>query len=307
VGKWGPSALLLYGTVILVLILGNPANLEAYCAIAFGFLLVIALSVLILRKSRLRWIVMGVFFVYAAWLAFPLDSSNFTDLCNGRTAVGVHPGGLLFARNGPNTRLIQKYFGERQAKWIWKNTRFHLLGKVWGEGDRVDWKSVVFQSYLPEALSMLPSDEARTQVLGCVTDSGNLIRVHQGLLLACLKTFGYPKGYDSRTWWDEHKWVFVVERDPLTAARMVWGWLDATYVLAPQRPTPKAAWALQDIRTQQYAVESQQNWGTTNFSFAGAYSALERDEGLRAQAPGVTQRVVWWPELRDERQRPHGQ
>ncbi len=73
---------------------------------------------------------------------------------------------------------------------------------------------------------MLPDDAARKTVIKALTDTENRLRVHQGLLLACLHDLKYPAGTDRNSWWLHHKEFFKSEHDPIVAASLTQGWLE---------------------------------------------------------------------------------
>jgi hypothetical protein len=141
---------------------------------------------------------------------------------------------------------------------------------------------------------MLPTDEARTQVLACLADTENLLRVHQGLLLTCLREWGYPAGHNAASWWARHRHLFRHEYDPRAAALTVAGWQEW---LVRHRDMAN------DVGGQAMAAHYYQlgSWGARwgkHPQFAEEYERLREQaqvDGKRDPDHGLKE-VVWWPE-----------
>jgi len=254
-----------------------------------------------------------LFLVFVPWQCYRLQ-----DLRGGRVGAEVWPC-FRFGKDGPNTALLESHLGPLEPIWEHQciGSMMFYLGD-WRDGnERVNSRSIIRQDYLPELLARLPNDEARRQVLSCVTEPENLLRVHQGLLLVCLKTLGPPPGYTVDSWWKKHAVLFYIERDAETSTRLVWGWLERTEHFAPGYTSGKQPNYIEkfwDIEDQRRAAEYQQNggWGGDHL-FGEAWSEL-RDKviGQRAQVARDSKQwrpfswplprsqggadVAWWPD-----------
>lgn len=154
-------------------------------------------------------------------LILPSKSYSIMDVRGGREGILVLPLELRFGGDGPNTKLLEKHLGTLEPEW---RQRFSLPRGSRGGYERVHSLSLIYSVSLPKILLRLPNTDARQQVLACLTDSKNLLRVHQGLLLAALEAKGYPDGYEAGSWWKKHQWFFVVEDSALRATYLTDGW-----------------------------------------------------------------------------------
>lgn len=139
---------------------------------------------------------------------------------------------------------------------------------------------------------MLPSDSARTKVLRCLTDPENRLRVHQGLLLVCLSSFGYPEGFDAESWWRHHEVWFVQERDPVQAARVTQGWSAHLRTLANGDLPPELATQLQAANYQERG-----EWGG-HLDFGEAFQLLQHGEMSERLRLLLKHPAAWWPSSR---------
>lgn len=249
-------------------------------------------------SARGRWALAAIPLLFHLQLHVPVESDWLQDVRRGRVGVRVTPG-FRFGRDGPNTALLQEYVGPLPAEWRHRCVRSMLLCD-WRDGnERVNSRSLIHRDDLAAVLAMLPDRDARKQVVGCLTDSGNLLRVHQGLLLTCLKVLGHPAGHDARSWWRAHAWVFVREADPERAAGWVQGWTDRARRFG-------RAW-IQDTYYEQYGqigdqirATQYQEWGAWGGDrvFAEAFNGrpLKRLQGLAVEWPPGS--VLWWPDYR---------
>jgi len=89
---------------------------------------------------------------------------------------------------------------------------------------------MLFRDCLIDVLAMLPSEDARRQVLNCLTARENMLRAHQGMLLAYLYEVGYPSGDAADRWWNQHADLFRIVEDPDEAARLVVNWAERVNV-----------------------------------------------------------------------------
>ncbi len=237
-------------------------------------------------------VLIGAVVLFSLYLALPDPFLNIPfverwalfDDRGGREGTLLTPG-LRFGRSGRNTALLESYLGRLEPNWWVQAPRFPHIRDG---NERVYSRSMIRSENLPAILAMLPSDSARRQVLACLTDPENRLRVHQGLLLACLNRFGYPEGYDVERWWAAHEPAFVPERDPARAVRIAYGWLEEANRLS-------SSWSGElggQLSATSYHVRG--HWGRDHH-FGVAYAELEAaPPSARRGLPRV--RVVWWPE-----------
>lgn len=272
------------GGFIAVILVVYGAPLDSWSIV--GLCLGIIVALVGVRSSYRRiWLAIAVLF-YASFF-FPLESDNLVDIRSGRFGVALLPTGFRFGRHGPNSALLQSYLGPLTPEWSHSSIRSMLL-HTWRDGDeRVNSRSIIFRDSLPQILNRLPSDDARRQVLRCVTDSDNLLRVHQGLLLTCLNEWGYPPGFDANSWWVRHALLFHAEYDVTSAIELVWGWTDRIREVQEDRP--------REINAQLYAADNQEkgSWGG-DVDFRRFFELrLAQDDPSKPLRPD--NRVAWWP------------
>lgn len=265
---------------------GRPLDAFTWTVLA---LLLLAALVAGLRKSRVGLGLVGGFFLYLAlpdpFLYIPfLERWALFDDRGGREGTLLSPS-LRFGHAGPNTALLESHLGPLEPNWWRSAPRFPHIRDG---NERVDSRSMIRSANLPAILAMLPSDAARRQVLACLTDPDNRLRVHQGLLLACLKRLGYPAGYDAQNWWTAHEPVFIREPDPHQAVRIVYGWLEEVNRL----PTGGSREIASQTMATQYHVRG--SWGRV-YDFGLAYGDL-RDAPRQTREALPTGKVIWWPE-----------
>lgn len=243
-------------------------------------------------SARVRWALAAIPLLFHLHLHAPWESSHLQDVRGGREGVRLFPG-LRFGRDGPNTALLERLLGPLEAEWRHQAIRSMLLID-WRDGnERVNSRSLIRRDDYSEILAMLPDDAARRQVSACLTDARNLARVHQGLLLACLKALGYPAGHDATSWWAAHAWAFARIPDPEEAAAFVHGWTHAARGFGARDAT---------IASQLRAVEYQErgSWGG-DLELGRAFYDLERAvlvDGDAAARLAAREWIVWWPEHR---------
>ena len=218
------------------------------------------------------------------------------DVRGGRNGVQLLDD-FSYSWPGPNSALIERYLGLLDAEW---EGRWYVSKWYAGLDERVNRRSIIRQPDLPDVLAMLPSDDARRQVLTCVTTTKNQARVHQGLLLVALKRFGYPQGYDADRWWRKHEPVFRVVEDPLEASRMVCGWRNAIRRFMSESETGSPSPPNYAVQQQLDAALMQEMgmWGGDgDFSDAYYLMAVRRKQAGAAKGdatPGPNQNVAWW-------------
>jgi len=275
------------GIIMLALVFigfGFPVDWWTWLGVSMGLIPVVAAW----RPHFISWCLAGTTFFYYLTFFFPLERHGLQDLHGGRSGFEIFPHRFRFGYVGPNTRLLEHRLGSLEAQWQERGTQFMLLS-TWRDGDeRVNCRNLIFSEELPAILEQLPTDEARQEVLTCLTDSTNLMRIHQGLLLTCLKELGYPPGMDAQTWWDKHSWVFQRERDPVRAVKITWGWTERL----PENSNRIA------ITRQLRAVYYQERgiWGG-DVAFGEAVINLQgaRNVGNNNDLELGVNRIVWWP------------
>lgn len=218
------------------------------------------------------------------------------DVRGGRDGVQLLDG-FSYSWPGPNSALIDWYLGPLEAVW---EGRWYVSKWYSGLEERVNRRSVIRQPDLPEMLALLPSDEARRQVLRCVTTPENQARVHQGLLLVALKRFGYPEGYDAERWWCKHEPIFRVVADPIEASQMVCGWRIAIQRIARESENQSAP-AVDGALLEQLDAALMQEmgmWGGDgDFSDAYYLMAVRRKQAGADEGdgpPSLDQNGAWW-------------
>lgn len=223
---------------------GLPATAATWLLVTLGLL---ASAICAWRLRGALWVTMNLLLLLwlgnlAVW-AFPFYYAyidDVVDLRNGRFGVryslpvqGIGPGllddtpELIFARSGPNTTLLRSYLGRCTPEWTLSGGRWFCAPRsapVLRNGSHQPPDALLLRAELGQCLKMFPSDVAKRRVLGCLTDKGNLLRFHQGLLLVALEVNGYPGDYDAATWWDKHESLFQPVYDRGEAGRMVKGW-----------------------------------------------------------------------------------
>jgi len=228
----------------------------------------------------------------------PLDGTYIQDVRGGRD--GMQFAGIRVGWSGPNTDLLEHCLGPLQPEW---RHRCCLSPYIKDGNERVNSRSIIGSDFLPELLAMLPHDEARRQVLTCLTDSGNLARVHQGLLLTCLYTLGYPPGHDASSWWEHHAPLFQSKDDPDAAVRLVWAWCEraASYDSGKDGDwSNRDSWEIQrQLRAARY--QETGSWGG-DFDFGDSYQLFLVQNNLlggRNTKPPIpdlgVDKVIWWP------------
>lgn len=260
---------------------GLPLDAWTWCGVGLGMVPVVA------AWRRDSYFFVAVIFYYYLTFAFPLERHRLQDVHGGRIGWQIEPHGFRFGYAGPNTRLLEKELGPLDAQWQDSGITFMLLA-TWRDGnERVNCHNLIFSSRLPAILERLPTDAARRRVLACLTDSTNLLRIHQGFLLTCLDELGYPPGMNAQTWWDRHEWIFEREQDAGRAVRTVWGW--------SSRWPEETNWT---IVSQLHGVNFQQRgtWGG-DADFGEEFQEFDdrmRRDGDKNDARLGVNRIVWW-------------
>jgi hypothetical protein len=283
-------ALGLSGSCVLGIILANgkPLDARTWVTLLFGLIFTPAALAPGLWKL-IAWLSL----VYYLPFLQTLESHSCVDLRGGRRGVALSPGfrvgkegitflpgDLRFGHDGPNTELIESYLGRCEPEWQYYAT-LSTMHRIHEPAVGPETYNLIFEGWLPDALDRLPSEEARVQVLRCLTDSQNLLRRYQGLLLTCVKDWRYPEGYDALDWWERHQHLFRQEYDPRKAAVTVAGWYDMIQSHGPSR----------DISRQLRFVR---NYGMSGF-WVEAEKLEEEAERQGKEKPddGIGE-VVWW-------------
>jgi hypothetical protein len=265
--------------------LGLPIDTWTWGGVSIGIIPIVAAW----RRGFHSICFAGATFLYYLTFFIPLERHCLQDVHGGRTGWELRPQGFRFGHAGPNTRLLERQLGPLEAQWRHSCINFILLATFRDGNERVNSRNLIFSPDLPAILEKLPTDAAREQVLICLTDPTNLLRIHQGLLLTCLKEMGYPPGMNPLSWWDKHAWVFHRERDPAEAVKVIWGW---TTRLPEDRDSIAITQQLSAVHYQE-----QGTWGGDGalgeeflkFEEVMAHNGKKPDSGL-----GMN-RIEWWP------------
>lgn len=221
------------------------------------------------------------------------------DVRGGRQGVRILYD-FRFGWSGPNAALIERYLGRVAPEWegAWYLSRYYS-----GWDERVNRRSIIRRAELPQMLAMLPSSQSRQQVLACLASPSNLARVHQGLLLECLRVYGYPPGYDAESWWRRHRALFRIVENGQEASLLVWGWRPKVEQLAMATRDSMTPADSQAIFLQLDAALNQElgMWGGDS-DFSEVYYALgvTVQASLEGNSPEESPRlgvdeIAWWP------------
>ena len=265
----------------------------------WGVIALCALSGVTLRrpKQNLGWFVLAL--SVCLYLNFPRECQvipvinvwSLYDDVGSRSGSAITPF-LHFGRDGENTKLMESYVGPLEANWWYQCP----LSPYMRDGnERVRSRSITRYGYFPELLAMLPDDQARRTVILALTDRSNRLRVHQGLLLACLYVGNYPEGMDAESWWAHHQALFEPEYDPTVAAAVIQGW-------RAQAERLESRDVDSIIYLQLYATGYQEEGGWGGDEELGEV-ALDIEYGGREPDPdGLArgQQVIWWPDEAQE-------
>lgn len=255
------------------------------------------------RFYLFKHLVTGLFLLS---LIVPLESHWIQDVHGGREGTVVLPWQLRFGRSGENTERLERYLGTLEPKWRHRSIRSMAMSR-WNDGnERVNSRSLIYSESLERILLFLPDSAARQQVLSCLTDSSNLLSVHQGMLLAALDLKGYPNGYDRETWWDAHRWIFVSEPSGVRAAYLTQGWTRRcdSYILSDSRGVYQEQFDLlaSQVRAAKYQEEGTSWGGDPAFVEGVFYLERVKSEGSQLSRYPLTslekefagKSVVWW-------------
>ncbi|REK07884.1 MAG: hypothetical protein DWQ37_20995 [Planctomycetota bacterium] len=241
---------------------------------------------------RLRWrwaaliLLVGVYIVrpgpFLEFRIIPLQRWSLCDDHGGRRGLQISPM-LRFGHDGPNTKLLESYLGPLPPNWWQQAPNFPGIRDG---NERVQSRNPILRDYLPDILEMLPDDAARKQVLTCLVDTENRLRVHQGLLLACLMELGYPPGLNAETWWEAHRDLFKCEHDPVAAAKLTRGWLRKI----ERRPIEPSSAMSSLYRAADY--QERGSWGG-HWDFGEAAMKLEWDHP--PEEIDASDKILWWP------------
>ncbi|WP_372370608.1 hypothetical protein [Candidatus Uabimicrobium sp. HlEnr_7] len=219
-------------------------------------------------------------------LLFP-QGDYLQDVTRGRE--GIRPIFFTtFIKNGPNTSLLNKYLGHAPPVWQHLCPGPGMLNQVSDGGERVESQSLLRREYLSKYLKLLPSEEARKQVLQCLSDSKNYLRFHQGLLLACLGEWHYPQNMDSHSWWEKHAIFFRREKNVRKAASMVLEWKEKV-----ANSSRKKTWP---IDCQLYAMKclEESHWAVESAKELGYELKVTQMYIINGIAKSYQKQPVWW-------------
>jgi len=254
------------------------------------------------RRHALAWTCL---FCLPLLAALADHGTTMFDLSRGRKATAVVPCGLmlhgvdhpllgllLFEQSG-NRAILDEYLGPNSPCWVPISDPYNVRSHV----ERIDHYSLVFDPELRRILSLLPSNEARRQVLTCLTDPHNLVRAHQGLLLKYLDVLGYPPGFDRESWWHRHADLFGRVNERKEAARLVWGWRARSDPYVPWSRDCPASWHISRHHVAARRAEFDQP--ACRDGFLEALAILDFELGGKTDRTGYNlgiDRIAWWPE-----------
>ncbi len=231
-GSWVTAA----SAYLLVLIWvcrhwGFPADVSTWCVLGGALLW----SILLCHPGvgRLRWLWLWLpVAAYFCFFAFAYHSF-LCDIQGGRVGRGLVPllppfltmtrsedCAIRFASEGPNSRLVTRLLGAKNAEWV----AIYPIYCARPTPESVNTSSMLFSRDLSIFLDFLPTDQSRRRVLTCLACPDNYLRVHQGLLIGYVQFKGLSIIRNPEEWWKEHEAFFVPERDAARAARMAWDW-----------------------------------------------------------------------------------
>ena len=268
---------------------GNPVWLLYWLYWAFFLVLAPALR-FACRPAWRRWRVALLAPTLFTLIALYSDPYTLFDLHRGRLGVRFFSF-AQFGGPGPNTRRITRLLGATEPAWEYGSP---IMSFMRDGDDRIDYCSVVFDDCLGSGLDLLPSDAARKRVPACLTDPSNRARVHQSLLFTSLALLEHPAGYNAESWWARHRWAFTRVSDPAAAARLVYGWREATEAFAPRiRPFWEIDWQRRSCEYQERG-----GWGGDR-ELSRAYETIESEVRYAENGEDSPLRghkeIDWWP------------
>ncbi len=195
--------------------------------------------------------------------------------------------GTLFLLNAGNRQLAESYIGAQAGVVDRRRRNFEGIDAL----DLLGADSLTASDLFPHAISSLPDNDARRQVLRCLCDHKNLLRYHQGMLLSCIAMLGPPSPLDMKEWWSEHRWLFVVDTDRLTAAPKVWGWCDRIRNLGLQ-----PEYSLKIPREQLHAANFFEELQLSYYELdTGGTSLMRPRQDIHVEpADCWVHRIRWW-------------
>lgn len=224
--------------VVSLFRLGLPLTLYTWVVVT----LCAASGVSLALTGKRRFLIFPATLAVCIYLAIPvpfqvirlIEVWSLFDDVGGRSGWAITPG-LQFGKKGPCTAMLESYVGPLEPNWSYQAPYSPYIRDG---NERVQSRNVIRYEYFPEILEMLPDDAARQTVIKALTDTENRLRVHQGLLLACLHDLNYPAGTDRNSWWLHHKELFKSEHDPIAAASLAQGWLENIDRVYPNGEVP---------------------------------------------------------------------
>ena len=203
---------------MMILNFGRPINILTWIVVFLP--LVVGLPFLFVPKMKVVWFVFPAFFL--VYLYFFSSGEWLLDIQTGCLGKKIMPGIAFFTHRGENTDLIKEFLGDLEPYWCYGG--LVNPGNIRDADERVNSRSLVFRTDLREIIDLLPSVEAKRKVLKCISNPQNQLRLHQGMLLVCLRILGFPKGMSSQDWWTANEFVFIEEPDGKKCAAFVQGW-----------------------------------------------------------------------------------
>jgi hypothetical protein len=218
VGKW-----LLSGSIAIGVILGlcaclkngMPATTATWCLLIGCVLWCVVLATKLEPRVTLFAVLIPLtlqFHLVAKIL--PIEQRQFVDLRRMREDYSPFRN-VMFVQPSHSTKIIASYLGPAESHWV-STSQLGILKY-----------SILAHDDLEKYLAVLPSDDARRQVLSALTDHENLLRHHQELLLIAIRAIGYPRGEDPAAWWEKYSYVFRSYHDAAQAVAVARGWRKA--------------------------------------------------------------------------------
>jgi hypothetical protein len=253
---------------------GAPWNAAAWFLLVNCFVWTVFLA----TKFCGPWMLVQLIPLFILWSSlttpsWPAWGGSCADIRAGRHGMRLFAG-ATFARDGRNTSTIESYLGPQPPEWRGigghgdQFAKYHLLVV----DTRWDYVEHADLTELRNVLMVLPTEESRRQVVRCLTDPDNLLRAHQGLLLAFLYARGYPRSYadedPAKQWWNEYGKYFYQEHDAKQAVALVYGWANSVPLNLVETPLGTEQGAKYSLlyQQQQLAAFQERSYGDRKFA-----------------------------------------
>jgi hypothetical protein len=217
---------------------------------------------------------------------------EFYDLRSTRVEIRFG-GDIKFNPKAPNAQLIESYLGPMEPHWSGGG------GCNYPIVTRRTMPAFSPNFLLRDYLALLPDEPARRQVVACLTDPKNNLRMHQSTLLILLKIRGYPPGYDRMSWWAKHQGIFVSEPDLQRVVDTTLGWSNAFWRSIPssqrkihETQAAAASGKLVDLLETHRGLAMRIEWSAP----IGPDEMWQRAQ--HSQLVNCIERVAWWPRVK---------